>query len=79
MPHFCTRAILSCEACGCLGLLPHLAAVPQVFPYFYVPYDDDLPSEPAAAHAYLRSLAQGIEVGMRANSQVRLCAICCTC
>ena len=53
--------------------------MPQVFPYFYVPYDDDLPSEPAAAHAYLRSLAHGIEVGMRANSQVVVCAFSCTC
>ena len=42
----------------------------QVFPYFYVPYDDDLPADPAAAHTYLRDLAQGIEIAMRANSQV---------
>ena len=42
-----------------------------MFPYFYVPYDEDLPSEPGPAHAYLRKLAQAIEIGMRANSQVR--------
>lgn len=43
-----------------------------MFPYFYVPYDDDLPSDPAPAHAYLRKLAQAIEIGMRANSQVHI-------
>ena len=41
-----------------------------MFPYFYVPYGDDLPADPAAAHTYLRDLAQGIEIAMRANSQV---------
>ena len=42
----------------------------QVFPYFYVPYDDDLPADPAAAHSYLRDLAQGIEIAMRSSYQV---------
>jgi len=36
----------------------------------YIPYDDDLPSEAGPAHAYLRQLAQGIEVAMRANGKV---------
>jgi hypothetical protein len=42
-----------------------------VFPYFYVPYDDDLPADPGAAHSYLRDLAQGIEIAMRSSTQAR--------
>ena len=59
--------VVCCFSHGRLDSKSHCAA--QVFPYFYVPYDDDLPADPAAAHTYLRDLAQGIEIAMRANSQ----------
>ncbi len=54
------------------GVAQTAVSPPQVFPYLYVPYDDDLPADPAAAHTYLRDLAQGIEIAMRAGSQARL-------
>ena len=46
---------------GCLHL--HGA-----FPYFYVPYDDDLPREPSEASAWLKSLARGLDEALGAGS-----------
>ncbi|KAK9818869.1 hypothetical protein WJX74_003598 [Apatococcus lobatus] len=41
----------------------------KVFPYFFVPYDDDLPDEPTAAWAFMRSLAQSIEAAVYATQE----------
>uniref|UniRef100_A0A7I4D3U3 DNA polymerase zeta catalytic subunit n=1 Tax=Physcomitrium patens TaxID=3218 RepID=A0A7I4D3U3_PHYPA len=40
----------------------------QVFPYFYVPYGDDLPQETSEALAYVRCLASAIEKAMKLAS-----------
>lgn len=36
----------------------------QAFPYFYVPYHDDLPQEPEAASAYVRRLALALNAAL---------------
>ncbi|KAG0605129.1 hypothetical protein M758_9G034000 [Ceratodon purpureus] len=40
----------------------------QVFPYFYVPYDEDLPQDTSDALAYVRCLASAIEKAMKLAS-----------
>jgi hypothetical protein len=46
----------------------HTAA--QVLPYFYVPYDDDLPQDADGARAWLRDLARGIDLAMQIGAAV---------
>ena len=36
----------------------------RAFPYFYVPYDDDLPRDPVEAGAFLRNLASCLDAAM---------------
>ena len=43
----------------------------RAFPYFYVPYDDDLPRDPVEAGAYLRKLASSLESAMEMVTQAR--------
>jgi len=43
-----------------------------VLPYFYIPYQDDLPQESAAARAWLLDLTRGIELAMALGAPVRL-------
>lgn len=49
--------------------LRHAAA--QVLPYFYIPYDEDLPLDPDGARAWLRDLARGIDLAMQIGASVR--------
>ena len=49
---------------GCLHL--HRA-----FPYFYVPYDDDLPRDPVEAGEWLRSMAACLEKAMEMAAEAR--------
>ena len=42
----------------------------QVLPYFYIPYDDDLPMEAAEARAWLGNLSRGIELAMQIGAPV---------
>jgi DNA polymerase zeta len=37
----------------------------KVFPYFYVPYDEDLPQDIKEALAYVRCLASAVEKAMK--------------
>ncbi|BDA47990.1 probable DNA polymerase zeta catalytic subunit [Coccomyxa sp. Obi] len=41
----------------------------KAFPYFYVPYEDDFPSEPAKAQAFLRHTARTLEATMHAGQE----------
>ena len=36
----------------------------RAFPYFYVPYDDDLPRDPVECGTFLRNLCQSLERAM---------------
>ena len=45
-------------------------AVAQVLPYFYIPYDDDLPLDQDGARAWLRDLARGIDLAMQIGASV---------
>ena len=36
----------------------------RAFPYFYVPYDDDLPRDPVECGAFLKNLCQSLERAM---------------
>jgi hypothetical protein len=45
--------------------------VAQVLPYFYIPYDEDLPLDPDGARAWLRDLARGIDLAMQIGTSVR--------
>ena len=49
---------------GCLHL--HRA-----FPYFYVPYDDDLPRDPGEAGAFLSSLASSLDSALNMAAEAR--------
>jgi hypothetical protein len=40
-------------------------SIVQVFPYFYVPYDEDLPQDIKEALAYVRCLASAVEKAMK--------------
>jgi hypothetical protein len=43
----------------------------QVLPYFYVPYDEDLPGEAVAASHWLRRLARGLDAALAMQATVR--------
>jgi DNA polymerase zeta len=42
----------------------------QVFPYFYVPYDEDLPQDIKEALAYVRCLASAVEKAMKLTNNM---------
>lgn len=41
-----------------------------MLPYFYIPYDEDLPLDPDGARAWLRDLARSIELAMQLGAPV---------
>ncbi|DBA81937.1 hypothetical protein WJX77_000726 [Trebouxia sp. C0004] len=41
----------------------------KAFPYFYVPYDNSFPDEPAQAQTFLRQLAQSLEAAMQQHQE----------
>eukprot|EP00898_Chlorokybus_atmophyticus_P008072 jgi/Chlat1/8266/Chrsp78S07693 len=42
-------------------LAPGFQFIESVLPYFYIPYDDDLPQQPTEALAYVKKLAAAVE------------------
>lgn len=48
-----------------------MRAAAQVLPYFYIPYDEDLPLDQDGARAWLRDLARGIDLAMQIGASVR--------
>jgi hypothetical protein len=72
---FCQRSTAVLHVCCCArstgaasGTAGHAAA--QVLPYFYIPYDEDLPLDADGARAWLRDLARGIDHAMQIGASV---------